>query len=218
MTILHNSIDSSTEDYNESNRKVLLHQHADSYSIAFTTASFTASSVKITRMDADSKPKTMRLSDIEVKALIVAWTAFKADIEQGTTEIIVNHGQFDHDTYKVSLPSLNWGYYSHQGTGYTIHSGTVLLEAIRKALGHIETEIRVAKVSSARPTWPSDFKTKYEGYIAAWDAAHDWLEEIKAEHFPKAKEEEETVSEKPAPWSVAPGLETTWTLHLTAQQ
>jgi hypothetical protein len=68
------------------------------------------------------------------------------------------------------------------------------------------------KESSARPTWQGEFKEKIEGYIAAWDAAQEWLEQVRKEHFPKA--EEETVPEKPAAWTVAPGLETTWTVRI----
>jgi hypothetical protein len=70
------------------------------------------------------------------------------------------------------------------------------------------------EMSRNQPTrWPAEDKDKIEGYIAAWDAAHDWLEEIRAEHFPKV-EGEETVSEKPVAW-VPPGLETTWTVTMT---
>lgn len=227
MTILHNHIDDDAGDYNESNRVVLLHQHAGGYDPAsFTTAKFDVHEATISKMRTSGKPKTLKLTVVEADAFVAAWTQFKADLEAakaakvaqqetdleaamtlakemkehlgdlGTLEIHVDRKN-EQPVYSVSLPALGWKYYAANGTGYRISNGTALLKAVKEALEQIASHIGTLKGTSEyqrEHSWDREARERNERWIAVWDAAQAWVEEVEATYF-KGEAQEATQSD-----------------------
>lgn len=197
MTILHDDINGD-QDYNSSDRTVLLHQHAVNESASFTTAHFDRSDVHIVQMKPNGKAKSMRLTPEEADALVAAYSQFKLDVEAAklaaiqadaearscalslAREMRSRLGEFatveirkvdkERNIYMLSIPALNWTYYRPYSGSNHIYTGAQLETAVKAALRNVQDVVENHWGATTEQTRAAwgDRRAEFESAIATW--------------------------------------------------
>jgi hypothetical protein len=221
MTILHDHIDNDGRDKgNQSNRTVLLRQHADQYGhVSFTCAAMTIDDAVLIDSRDSGKARKFTLTAKEADAFVEQWTMFKADVQaaknaaRAEDEAATEHAfalaramrdrlgevgtlefrklaDYDEPVYTVRLPALTWTYYKSIG-GDHIYTGKGLLEAVKAALVYLNDHL--AWLKKKRGTWgdAQEKQDTYERWITVWHKHKDELADLADITFGEAAPEPE---------------------------